>query len=78
MGPAAEFGAGCGASGFVVREVRGQTHTPIKTSYQNLFDWMEQHDAKITRIDLAHDDFEGNRTVYDALEWYQKGQFKGK
>ena len=32
-------------------------------------------DARITRADLAHDDFEGNRSVDDAVAMYDAGQF---
>lgn len=39
-------------------------------------EWGEQHNAVITRLDLAHDDFTGDEvTVGAALDWYREGRF---
>lgn len=39
-------------------------------------DWGESENATITRIDLAHDDFEGRTvTVENGLRWYDEGGF---
>ena len=38
--------------------------------------WGEQHNATITRIDLAHDDLDGETvTIALALQWLAEGQF---
>lgn len=38
--------------------------------------WLEQHDANITRIDLAYDDFKAERvSIAQAVEWYLTGGF---
>lgn len=38
--------------------------------------WLEQHDANITRIDLAYDDFQAERvSIGQAVEWYLTGGF---
>lgn len=38
-------------------------------------EWFKRSKARITRIDLAYDDFEGLRTVDDADRWDQEGRF---
>jgi DNA relaxase NicK len=38
--------------------------------------WLEQHNATITRLDLAYDDYLGKRvSIRQAVEWYQNGGF---
>lgn len=44
--------------------------------WQSLQLWGSQNAKKITRIDLAHDDFEGTTlSIANALEWHQQGMF---
>ena len=44
--------------------------------WQGMQDWLEQHSAKITRADVAHDDFEGlNISIPWAIEQYKSGGF---
>lgn len=39
-------------------------------------EWGEQRGARITRIDLAHDDFNGDYLSFEKVEsWYLSGQF---
>jgi len=38
--------------------------------------WCDVHDARITRVDLAHDDFEGETVNFDqAVQWWESGKF---
>lgn len=38
--------------------------------------WLSEHRCKITRIDLAHDDFEGETiSIAKAIEWEQEGLY---
>lgn len=38
--------------------------------------WGQTYEAKITRVDLAHDDFTGDQiNISKALEWFREGQF---
>jgi len=39
------------------------------------YDLLASLDANITRVDLAYDDFEGKRTINDAVTWYKSGAF---
>lgn len=46
------------------------------TCWEEVAEWGKTHDAVITRLDLAHDDFTGNEiTVGLALDWYKDGKF---
>ncbi|MBL4821227.1 MAG: replication initiation factor domain-containing protein [Gammaproteobacteria bacterium] len=39
-------------------------------------DWFETTDSRITRADLAHDDFEGEiANIANAIKWYEDGLF---
>jgi len=38
-------------------------------------DRLESLGAKITRVDVAHDDYEGKHTVDDAVAWHEAGLF---
>ncbi len=41
-----------------------------------LEDWCVKHAKKITRIDLAHDDYDGvDLSINKALEWHRQGMF---
>lgn len=44
-------------------------------NWQPTYDLLACLDANITRLDLAYDDFEGRRTVDDAVGWYRSGAF---
>lgn len=42
-------------------------------------DWFVTTDSRITRIDIAHDDFSGETiSVEKAIEWYEQGLFSSK
>lgn len=43
--------------------------------WQFVHDRLESTDATITRVDLAHDDLEGKKTVHDILREYHDGAF---
>lgn len=44
--------------------------------WQRVKEWGDQYSAKITRVDLAHDDFEGGAVnIKTALKWYEIGGF---
>jgi phage replication initiation protein len=46
------------------------------TCWEDVAEWGKNHNAVITRLDLAHDDFTGNEiTVGAALDWYRQGHF---
>jgi phage replication initiation protein len=46
------------------------------TCWEEIAEWGQSRNAKITRLDLAHDDFTGNEiTVGVALDWYSEGKF---
>ena len=46
--------------------------------WQGLQNWLEQHKAKLNRVDLAHDDFTGqNINIAWAIKEYQTGGFNG-
>lgn len=48
----------------------------LLTDYSELAKWMDSSFVKITRIDLAHDDFEGVRDIDFAIDKYKSGEFK--
>lgn len=44
--------------------------------WQTLRGWLEAHQATITRLDLAYDDFRAERiSIPQAVTWYQEGGF---
>ena len=43
--------------------------------WQPTYDLLGSLDATITRLDLAYDDFEGRKTVDDAVALYKSGEF---
>lgn len=46
------------------------------TDWQQVMDWGESVGANITRVDCAHDDFDGKiLTVEKAMQWYADGFF---
>lgn len=62
---------------------KGSIHVEINAqgcaavvSWEEIAEWGETHNAVITRLDLAHDDFTGDEvTVGAALDWYREGRF---
>ena len=54
------------------------TSTALVRDWVAFRSWLEGIGAKITRVDLAHDCHDGQRTVDDAVEWYKSGQFAGQ
>lgn len=62
---------------------RGSYHVEINASgcmhvqdWEKVREWGEAHGATITRVDLAHDDLEGETvSVATALDWYRAGDF---
>jgi phage replication initiation protein len=56
-------------------ELNAQACALIK-DWQQLKDWAEANTAQITRIDLAHDDFEGKFITVDlGRAWHKEGKF---
>ena len=47
-----------------------------KKGYERLSNFLFEARAKITRVDLAYDDYDGIRNIETALEYWQKGLFK--
>jgi phage replication initiation protein len=46
------------------------------SAWHKVKEWGERHGVTITRLDLAHDDFEGKTVSIDAaLEWWEAGLF---
>ena len=39
-------------------------------------DWLVRSGGHISRIDIAHDCFNGEKTIEDALHWYKSGVFR--
>lgn len=61
--------------GTVYVSLNGQGCARI-TDWPKLRAWLECHGAKLTRLDLAHDDFEGRTvTIEQAKAWYDAGGF---
>jgi len=59
--------------------LNGQGCLSAKKGWENrLFDYATKVDGKITRIDLAHDIFDGSYSVDKALESHIAGEFKMK
>lgn len=62
---------------------RGSLHVELNArgcahvaDWQKIQEWGEIHGATITRVDLAHDDFEGERfSVQVARDWLEAGEF---
>lgn len=48
----------------------------LLSDYSELAKWMDNSYAKITRIDLAYDDFKGVRDIDFAIDKYKAGEFK--
>lgn len=73
------FGVVChgGQRGTVLVSISGAGCAAAVPGWEKrLFDFLnDKPTARITRVDLAYDDFEGVRTVDDALEWHLAGQF---
>ncbi len=48
----------------------------LVNNWQAFAEWGESLQARITRLDLAHDDLEGSTfTMQKMADWYQQGQF---
>ena len=61
--------------GTVYVSLNGQGCSRV-TDWEKLREWCECHRARITRLDLAHDDFEGKTvTIEKAKAWYEAGGF---
>lgn len=44
--------------------------------WQQLYEWCTRYEAKITRVDLAHDDFTGETVSIEKLKtWWDAGEF---
>jgi len=41
-------------------------------------DWLDRIGARLSRIDLAHDDYLGSHTVHDVRDAYKRGEFKNR
>ena len=75
---------GHGLLGFGGKEQRGTLHVSLSGSgcahiadWQAVQDFLESRGARITRVDLAHDDFEGDAVnMESAVGWYHAGLFK--
>ena len=37
--------------------------------------WLETFESKISRVDVAHDDFKGRHNLDDVLRWHEQGAF---
>jgi len=61
--------------GTVLVDLNGTGCAKVK-DWSALHDWMQEVKATITRVDVAHDDFEGNHVSIDkALQWDDDGLF---
>lgn len=77
-----DFG-GFGSLSYGGESQRNTIHIQISGSGCRLIkDWLEvytwgvSNDVKITRVDIAHDDFEGDTvTIQNAIDWYDRGLF---
>ncbi len=50
----------------------------IISNWDSVQTWLEEHRCKITRTDLAYDDFEGvTVNMEKCLQWYEDGLFQG-
>lgn len=48
----------------------------LVSDWHKVKQWGETHDARITRLDLAHDDYEGHTvSIQQAIDWYEQGGF---
>ncbi|WP_300338722.1 replication initiation factor domain-containing protein [Accumulibacter sp.] len=47
----------------------------VVKDWQAVHDFLKLHKARITRADLAHDDYEGRISLPSAVEWYLAGDF---
>lgn len=73
------FGLLChgGQRNTVLVSISGEGCAGAKPGWElRLYEWLSSMpSAKLTRIDLAYDDYEGSRTVDAALDWYMSGLF---
>lgn len=75
---------GHGLLGIGGEHQRGTIHVSLTgsgcahvTDWQAVQDFLESIKARITRVDLAHDDFEGKTlNMETAVQWYHDGLFK--
>ena len=51
-------------------------HRIPQSGYRWLAEWLPTVGGRITRVDMAHDDFDGKHTVDMAADWYLEGKFK--
>lgn len=47
----------------------------VVTDWLAVYDFLTHHKARITRIDLTHDDYRGRMTLPMLREWYEAGDF---
>lgn len=66
-----------GNHGTVCIHLTGEACNAIsKKGFERLYEFFTQTNAKITRVDLAYDDYEGERNIETAIDYWQKGLFK--
>lgn len=53
----------------------GCEHVSYHGLWERYAKYLELLGAKITRVDLAHDDLEGEHTIDDAAKWFKEGGF---
>jgi phage replication initiation protein len=74
---------GAGLLGIGGESQKGTIHVSISgigcariSDWQALHDWMQSIRVRITRVDLAHDDFDGKiLSINNAVQWYRDGLF---
>jgi DNA relaxase NicK len=74
---------GCGLLAHGGESQRGSIHVELNatgcarvTDWLKVMEWGETHKATITRIDLAHDDLDGQTaSIATALQWLHAGDF---
>jgi len=66
-----------GQRGTVLISISGEGCAAASVGWEKrLFDWMQDcRSSRITRVDLAYDDFEGVHKVDDVKEWHVQGLF---
>jgi DNA relaxase NicK len=72
-----------GLIAFGGKKQRGTVHLELNASacacisdWRTVQQWGESHSAKITRVDLAHDDLKGEVvSIAIARQWYEAGEF---
>lgn len=66
---------GISQKGTIHVELSGTGCAQIK-DWVLVHDWFDTTDSRITRIDLAHDDFDGKVVnIADAIDWFENGLF---